>query len=96
MNIIYVGLILFFIGGVGFLSKKNIFTSFICLELMLNAINLMLASVAFLTQDISTASLVLLVLALSAAEAALALAIIIIAYRDKSLLNIDLFSKLRG
>jgi len=81
--------ILFACGVAGFLFKRNIITIFMCIELMLNAVNL--AFIAFSTHwgQLSGHVFVFFVMVVAAAEAAVGLAIIIAVFRTRETLNVD-------
>jgi NADH-quinone oxidoreductase subunit K len=81
--------LLFAIGVAGFLVKRNIITIFMCIELMLNGVNL--AFVAFANQYnlIEGNVFVFFVMVVAAAEAAVGLAIIISVFRTRETLNVD-------
>ena len=81
--------ILFSIGVIGVLSRRNAIIVFMCVELMLNSVNLTLVVFsAFLGQSTGQI-LVFFVMAVAAAEAAVGLAIIIAMFRNKQTVNID-------
>jgi NADH-quinone oxidoreductase subunit K len=85
-------LALFAIGVAGVFLRRNIITVFMCVELMLNAVNL--AFVAF-SRSLGTLDgqvLVFFVLTVAAAEAAVGLAIIIAVHRNKDTLDVDAFN----
>jgi NADH-quinone oxidoreductase subunit K len=81
--------ILFACGVAGFLIKRNIITIFMCIELMLNGVNL--AFVAFAAQwgRLNGQIFVFFVMVVAAAEAAVGLAIIIAVFRTRETLNVD-------
>ena len=91
--------ILFALGVLGFLIKRNIITIFMSIELMLNAVNL--AFIAFATHwggtyngsgtnpYLSGHVFVFFVMVVAAAEAAVGLAIIIAVFRTRETLNVD-------
>ena len=80
---------LFTIGVIGVLSRRNVFVVFMCIELMLNAVNL--AFIAFSRQLGSEAGhvFVFMIMTVAAAEAAVGLAIILAVFRSKETVNID-------
>jgi len=85
---------LFAIGVVGVFLRRNVITVFMCVELMLNAVNL--AFVAFSRWRGTLGQvLVFFVLTVAAAEAAVGLAIIIAAQRNKDTLDLDAFNLLK-
>ncbi len=89
-----VALILFSIGVIGVISRRNIFVIYMSLELMLNAINLMfiIASKYFHSMDAQVISMI--IIAISAAEAALFLSLIVLLYKRKGSLDADIFNSL--
>ena len=81
--------ILFSCGVVGFLIKRNIITIFMCIELMLNGVNLAFVVFAYQWQRLSGHVFVFFVMVVAAAEAAVGLAIIISVFRTRETLNVD-------
>jgi NADH-quinone oxidoreductase subunit K len=87
--------ILFCLGVMGFLLKRNIITIFMSIELMLNAVNLTFVAFAKYWQDhnlllaLSGQVFVFFVMVVAAAEAAVGLAIIIAIFRTRETLNVD-------
>ena len=81
--------VLFTIGVAGVLIQRNVISIFMCIELMLNSVNLTLVAFSrFLNQ--STGQLfVFIVMAVAAAEAAVGLAIIIAVFRNRETLSVD-------
>jgi len=90
-----VATLLFSIGLVGVMSRRNLFVVYISIELMLSAINLVLVTFSRLFGDMGGSAIVLLLLAVIAAEAAVFLAVIIQLVRNKRSIDSDNFSKLR-
>jgi NADH-quinone oxidoreductase subunit K len=93
----YLGLsaILFAIGVAGVLSRRNVIVIFMCIELMLNSVNLTLVAFSAFLGDITGQALVFFAMAVAAAEAAVGLAIVIMVYRKKQTVNIDEINILR-
>ena len=87
----YLGLsaVLFTIGVAGVLIRRNAIIVFMCIELMLNSVNLSLIAFASYLGDITGMVLVFFVMAVAAAEAAVGLAIVISLFRNKQTVNID-------
>jgi NADH-quinone oxidoreductase subunit K len=81
--------ILFAIGVVGVLTRRNAIIVFMCIELMLNSVNLTLIAFAAHLGDVTGLVLVFFVMAVAAAEAAVGLAIVIAIFRNKQTVNID-------
>ncbi len=88
--------ILFCIGILGVITRRNVFTVFMSIELMLNAANLAFIAFARLHETMDGHVLAMMVMAVAAAEAALALAIVILLHRQKGKLDSDVFSLLKG
>jgi NADH-quinone oxidoreductase subunit K len=88
--------ILFALGVAGFLFRRNIITVFMCIELMLNAVNL--SFVAFSNQHklVSGQIFTFFVMVVAAAEAAVGLAIILTVYKNRETLNIDEIDSLKN
>jgi NADH-quinone oxidoreductase subunit K len=82
-------LLLFIIGAVGFILKKNIISIFLCLELMLNAVNLSFIAFSKHLNQVHGQIIVFFVMVVAAAEAAVGLAITIMIYRNRKTLNVD-------
>jgi NADH-quinone oxidoreductase subunit K len=87
----YLGLsaMLFTIGVAGVLTRRNAIVVFMCIELMLNSVNLTLIAFSAFLGDITGQVLVFFVMAVAAAEAAVGLAIVIALFRNKQTVNID-------
>lgn len=79
----------FSIGIVGVLIRRNAIIIFMCIELMLNAVNLTFIAFASYFGDSSGQIFVFFVMAVAAAEAAVGLAIIIALFRNKLTINVD-------
>ena len=94
---------LFTVGAVGLLIRRNVLVMFMCVELMLNAVNLtFLAFARFplvpsspMGTFLSGHAAVFFVIATAAAEAAVGLAIIIAVFRTRTSINVDEFDTLR-
>ena len=81
--------ILFGPGVIGFLTKRNLITIFMSIELMLNAVNLAFVAFAYTWQALSGHVFVFFVIVVAAAEAAVGLAIIIVIFRTRGSLNVE-------
>lgn len=94
-NYIFVAILLFVIGIFGVILRKNIFTIFMSIELMLNAVALLFAIFARVNLNLDGQVIVMLVIAIAAAEASFGLALITLLYKSKQSLNIDSFRELK-
>ncbi|MGH9789024.1 MAG: NADH-quinone oxidoreductase subunit NuoK [Candidatus Acidiferrales bacterium] len=81
--------VLFGLGVIGFLLKRNLITIFMCIELMLNAVNLAFVTFAHSWEALSGHIYVFFVIVIAAAEAAVGLAIIIVIFRNRGSLNVE-------
>jgi NADH-quinone oxidoreductase subunit K len=81
--------VLFACGVAGFLIKRNIITIFMCIELMLNGVNLAFVAFAAHWRQLNGQVFVFFVMVVAAAEAAVGLAIIIAVFRTRETLNVD-------
>ena len=81
--------ILFTVGVLGVLTRRNAIIVFLCVELMLNSVNLTLVAFSAYLGDVTGQVFVFFVIAVAAAEAAVGLAIIIALFRNKQTVNID-------
>jgi NADH-quinone oxidoreductase subunit K len=88
--------VLFTVGVIGVLTRKNAIIVFMAIEIMLNAANLAFVSFAVSLGDLAGQVMVLLVIAVAAAEAAVGLAIIVAMFRHRETVNVEVFSVLRG
>ena len=87
--------VLFSIGTVGALTRRNGITIFLSIELMLNAVNLLILSYARLLGDQTGQIIVFFVLAVAAAEAAIGLALFIAIYRLRRTIDVNRLNLLR-
>jgi NADH-quinone oxidoreductase subunit K len=88
-HILALSAILFGLGAVGFVVRQNIITIFMCIELMLNAVNLAFIGFSRYLGNLDGQVFVFFVIVVAAAEAAVGLAIIIAVYRNRGSLSIE-------
>ena len=88
-HILAVSVILFGLGAAGFIVRRNIITIFMCIELMLNAVNLAFIGFSRYLGNPNGQVIVFFVIVVAAAEAAVGLAIIIAVERNRATLTID-------
>ncbi len=81
--------ILFTLGVVGVLIRRNAIIIFMCIELMLNAVNLSFVAFAHYLNSMQGQMFVFFTMTVAAAEAAVGLAIIVAVFRNKETVNID-------
>jgi NADH-quinone oxidoreductase subunit K len=87
--------ILFTIGVMGVLVRRNTIIIFMAIELMLNAVNLSFVALARQHGSMDGQLIVFFVMAVAAAEAAVGLAIVLAVFRNKETVNADEFNLLR-
>jgi NADH-quinone oxidoreductase subunit K len=88
--------ILFTLGVAGFLFRRNIITVFMCIELMLNAVNLSFVAFANMHKQVGGHIFTFFVMVVAAAEAAVGLAIILTVFKNRDTLNIDEINTLKN
>jgi NADH-quinone oxidoreductase subunit K len=105
---IYLALALFSIGVVGVLTRKNAIIVFMCIELMLNAVNLLLVAfskmhhgIAYATDKASTVGtdgqlFVFFIMVVAAAEVSVGLAIIVMMYRNTHSVDVNFLNRLKN
>lgn len=81
--------ILFAIGAIGVLVRRNAIVIFMCIELMLNAVNISLVAFSRQMDSIDGQVFVFFIMTVAAAEAAIGLAIMVSLFRNKETLNVD-------
>ena len=81
--------ILFTIGVIGALTRRNAIVVFMCIELMLNSVNLTFVTLSRFLQSMDGVLFAFFVIAVAAAEAAVGLAIFVMIYRSRETINVD-------
>jgi NADH-quinone oxidoreductase subunit K len=94
----YLGLaiILFTIGALGVLIRRNAIVIFMSVELMLNAANLVFVAYARYWQSMNGQIIVFFIMTVAAAEVAIGLALIVTIFRTKASIDVDQISTLKG
>ena len=96
LSYLVVAALLFVMGTVGVMVRRNPLIMFMCIELMLNAVNLSFVALARELTDINGQSIVLFVLVVAAAEVVVGLGIIVAIMRNRSSLSADDMAELAG
>ena len=94
-NYLLVGAVLFALGMVGFLTRRNMIIIFLSAEMMLQGVAVNLVAFSKFRGDLGGQVLVMFILAVAACEAALALALILMLYRRRKSLDVSLWQELR-
>ena len=107
-NYLYLSAILFTIGAIGVVVRRNAIVVFMCIELMLNAVNLLLVafskmyhgaalqSAANTTAGIDAQIFVFFIMVVAAAEVSVGLAIIVMMYRNTHSVDINFLNRLKN
>ncbi|RSK40189.1 NADH-quinone oxidoreductase subunit NuoK [Hymenobacter perfusus] len=86
---------LFSIGVLGVLTRRNAIIIFMCVELMLNAVNVLLTAFSAYRADPNGQVFVFFIMAVAAAEVAVGLAIIVMIYRNLQNTDVNLLNRLK-
>ncbi|OFV85783.1 MAG: NADH-quinone oxidoreductase subunit K [Acidobacteria bacterium RBG_16_70_10] len=89
-------LVLFALGTLGVFLRRNVITVLMCVELMLNGVNLAFIAFSRAAGTLDGQVLVFFVIVVAAAEAAVGLAIVIALHRHRDTLDIDAFNVMKG
>jgi NADH-quinone oxidoreductase subunit K len=92
-----VGAILFVIGLIGFVTRRNLIVMFLCTELMFQGVAVNLVAFGrYLNNDLGGQAFTIFVLVIAAAEASLALGLVVLLFRQKNTLDADAWRELKG
>lgn len=94
-NYLIVGAILFILGMIGFLSRRNMIVMFLSAEMMLQGVAVNLVSFARFRGNLQGQAFVLFILTVAACEAAVALVLILMLYRNRQTLDVSIWQDLR-
>lgn len=93
---IWLSSLLFCIGVAGVLMRRNGIVLLMCIELMLNSVNLLLVAFSTYFQDSAGQLFVFFIMVVAAAEVAVGLSILVMLYRNQKTVDISLFDKLKN
>lgn len=91
-----IGAILFCLGLIGFISRRNLIIMFLCTEMMFQGVSLSLVAFSRYHGNVTGQTFVIFVLTIAAAEAALALGLVVLLFRRKRTLDSEAWSSLKG
>ena len=94
--LLFIAVALFALGLVGVIVRRNLLVMLMCMELMLNGVNLSLVAFAQQTGTTAGAVLVFLIFVVAAAEIAIAIPIVLLLARRRHTLEADAFADLKG
>ena len=93
---IFVSIALFSIGAIGVLTRKNMIVLLMCIELMLNAVNLLLVTFSTFFGNGDAQIFVFFIMVVAAAEVSVGLAIIVMMYRNTHSVDINFLNRLKN
>ena len=91
-----IGAILFCVGLIGFMSRRNLIVMFLCTELMFQGVTVNLLAFGHYHGNLAGQAFVIFVLVIAAAEASLALGLVVLLFRTKNTLDADAWRELKG
>ena len=94
-HVIIFSLIIFAIGVVGALSRRNVFIVLMSIELMLNAVNIALVGISSAMGNMLGQVLAIFIITVAAGEAAVGMAIVVALYRNWFNVNVDSFNLMK-
>ena len=94
----YIGLsaVIFTIGAIGFMIRRNLIIMLVCVELMLNAANINLIAFSHYLQDMRGQIFAIFIITVAAAEAAIGLGIIVVLVRNKGAVHTTEITEMKG
>ena len=92
---LFVGALLFVLGLVGFLTRRNLIIMFLCAEMMLQGVAINLVAFSRYRGNLGGQVLTLFMIAVAACEAAIALALILMLYKSRKSLDVSVWQELR-
>jgi NADH-quinone oxidoreductase subunit K len=91
-----VGAIMFAIGLIGFVARRNLIVMFLCTELMFQGVAINFIAFGRFHNNLDGQAFTIFVLVIAAAEASLALGLVVLLYRHRNTLDADAWRELRG
>lgn len=93
---LFLSLALFCIGVMGVLMRRNAIIILMCIELMLNAVNLLLVTFSKMHNDASAQLFVFFIMVVAAAEVSVGLAIVVLTYRKVRSVDVNILNRLKN
>ena len=91
-----VGAIMFVIGMIGFMTRRNLIVMFLCTELMFQGVAINLIAFSFFHGNLAGQAFVIFVLVIAAAEASLALGLVVLLFRTRNTLDSEAWREMKG
>lgn len=95
-HFLFTGAVLFALGLVGFVTRRNLIIMFLCTEMMFQGIAITLVAFSRFHMNVTGQTFVIFVLTIAAAEAALALGLVVFLFRRKRTLDAEAWSSMSG
>ena len=95
-HLLAVSFVLFLLGAAGVLLRRNVLVVLMCIELMLNAVNLAFVGFARELGDGAGQVMVLMIYVVAAVEVAVGMALVVNMYRRRRTMDVDEFTAMRG
>jgi NADH-quinone oxidoreductase subunit K len=93
---LFTGAVLFCLGLIGFVTRRNLIIMFLCTEMMFQGVVISLVAFSRFHGNVTGQTFVIFVLTIAAAEAALALGLVVLLFRRKRTLDAAAWSELKG
>ena len=94
-HFLILGILLFSVGIVGVISRRNIFVMYMSIELMLNAVNIILVALSHHYTDLNGQIMAIMIIAIAAAEASIFLALFVMLFKNAKSLDANFFDLLK-
>ena len=91
-----VGSLMFALGMIGFMARRNLIVMFLCTELMFQGVAINLIAFAAYHGNLAGQAFVIFILVIAAAEASLALGIVVLLFKQRNTVDADAWRELRG
>ena len=91
-----VGAIMFVIGMIGFITRRNLIVMFLCTELMFQGVAINLIAFSAFHNNLAGQAFVIFVLVIAAAEASLALGLVVLLFRTRNTLDSEAWREMKG
>lgn len=95
-HFLFTGAVLFCLGVIGFITRRNLIIMFLCTELMFQGVAVTLVAFSRFQMNYTGQTFVIFVLTIAAAEAALALGLVVLLFRRKRTLDAAAWAEMKG
>lgn len=95
-HFLFTGAVLFCLGLIGFVSRRNLIIMFLCTEMMFQGVVLSMVAFSRFYLNVTGQTFVIFALTIAAAEAALALGLVVLLFRRKRTLDAQAWAEMKG